>query len=65
MDFLSLKDKFEEFRDSYSTGDKLLSGAKFLGTIVANTAIGAGKLTQAALEAQSKELEKIQDQRNK
>jgi hypothetical protein len=48
-----------------TTGDKLLSGAKLLGSIVANTAMGAGKLTQAALEAQSKELEKIQDQRDK
>lgn len=58
MDFLSLKDKFDEVRYSFTPGEKLLSGAKLLGAVVANTAIGAGKLAHAVIEEQDKVLEK-------
>ena len=51
MGFFSLKDKFDDLRHSYTPGDKLLNGAKLLGTAVANTAIGAGKVGEAFAEA--------------
>ena len=58
MNFLSLKDKFDEFKESYTAGDKLISGVKILGTVVANTAIAAGKVTSAIVEHAEKQKNK-------
>lgn len=51
MNFLSFKDKLEDFKCSYTTSDKLINGARMFGTVLANTAIAAGKVT-AQLPAQ-------------
>lgn len=58
MDFLNLKEKFEELRYSCTPGDHLINGVKLLGAVVANTAIGAGKVAQAVITEQEKALEK-------
>lgn len=50
MEFFSLKDKFDSFRNAYSTGDKLASGAAVIGTVIANAAIATGKVAVAVME---------------
>lgn len=54
MNFFSLREKLEAFRYACTPGEKLLSGAKLVGSAVANTAIAAGKVT-AALGKEAKE----------
>ncbi|AOB27483.1 hypothetical protein [Bordetella bronchiseptica] len=44
MKFFSLKDRIDDLKWSHSTGGKILNGAKLVGAVVANTAIGAGKV---------------------
>ncbi|WP_288485218.1 hypothetical protein [uncultured Acidovorax sp.] len=65
MSFFSLKDKLEEFRYSYTPGDKLLNGAKLLGAVVANTAIGAGKVGKAVVDQYAKEGDKLREKQDK
>lgn len=62
MKFFSLKDKLEDFEYSYDTVGKITSGAKILGTLVANVAIGAGKVAAVVVERLPEEVEK---QKNK
>ncbi len=58
MDFFSFKDKLDDFRYSYTTGDKLKNGAKIFGTVLANTAIAAGKISSDIVERIPDQLEK-------
>lgn len=44
MKFFSLKDRLDDLKWSSSAGDKIVNGAKLLGAVVANTAIGVGKI---------------------
>lgn len=65
MSFFSLKDKFDDLRHSYTPGDKLLNGAKLLGAVVANTAIGAGKVGKTVAEEYVKAAEKVREKHEK
>lgn len=57
MEFLSLKDKLEEFGYSYGAAEKLKCSAKICGVLVANTAILAGKVAKGVLERQKEIIE--------
>lgn len=63
MDFLNLKDKIEDFRYSGNAADKLKCGAKIFGTILANTAIAAGKVTAEVVERLPEQIEKQKSKR--
>lgn len=58
MNFFGLKDKLDDFKYSLTTGDKLINGARVVGTVVANTAIAAGKVAAKVAEKLPEELEK-------
>lgn len=58
MDFLNLKDKIDDFRYSGNAADKLKCGAKIFGTLLANTAIAAGKVTAEVVERLPGEIER-------
>lgn len=63
MKFLSLKDKLDDFRYACSPGEKLLNGAKIFGTVIANTAIAAGKVTAEIVEQLPEQVEKQKNKR--
>ena len=63
MNFLSLNDKLEDFKSSYSFGDKLKNGGKIFGTVLANTAIAAGKVATAVAEKLPEQIEKQKNKR--
>lgn len=65
MGFFSLKDKFDDLRHSYTPGDKFLNGAKLLGAVVANTAIGAGKVGKVVAEEYLKAGDKYREKHGK
>ncbi|ARP95248.1 hypothetical protein [Bordetella genomosp. 13] len=48
MKFFSLKDRLDDVKWSSTAGGKVVSGTKLLGAVVANTAIGVGKVAVAA-----------------
>lgn len=61
MKFFGLKDKLDDFRNSYGAGEKLLNGAKILGTVAANTVIAAGKATTYVAKRLPEEMEKMKN----
>lgn len=61
MKFFGMKNSIDEFKESYTTGEKAKSVAKILGIAAANTAIFAGN-TVVAVAA---EMEKKKDQLKK
>ena len=63
MKFLSFKDKLDDFRYSYTTGDKLKNGARIFGTVLANTAIAAGKVSAEVIDKLPEQLEKQKNKR--
>ena len=65
MEFLSLKDHLEEFGYSHDPVQKITSGAKIFGTVLANVAIGAGKVAAEVVERLPAELEKQKNKANK
>ncbi|KCB52685.1 hypothetical protein L537_3457 [Bordetella hinzii 1277] len=62
MKFFSIKDRVDDLKWSLTTGDKILNGAKLLGAVVANTAIGVGK---AAAEAAPHIKERLEEEKKK
>lgn len=70
MDFLSINQKYLDFLLSESSGERLKNGALLLGSVVANTAIAAGKVTHEVakrlpdlIEKETSRLEQEQAQR--
>ncbi|VFR21461.1 hypothetical protein ANDO1_0731 [plant metagenome] len=62
MKFFSLKDRLDDIKWSSTAGGKVVSGAKLLGAVVANTAIGVGKI---AVEVAPLVKERIEDEKRK
>lgn len=63
MDFFNLRDKLDEFRYSCTPGEKLKNGAKIFGTVLANTAIAAGKAAAVVVEQIPEQIEKQKNKR--
>ncbi|MNJ94505.1 hypothetical protein D3C87_122050 [compost metagenome] len=60
MNFFGIKNSMDEFRHSYSLGDKAKAAAKIVGIATANTAIFVCNELQESVERKKEQLEKEQ-----